>query len=249
MKNSVRSTIVLVAWQRAALAAARLMAVDQVLAVVGERAGVTGRDAHRLRPQQRRLLDAALGARRPASGRTCTWRGRCRPRTWRSWWCVPPTFSSTLLSWQELLPARVGTSCEIAAQERRRRSGRRELDLEDVDAAAGAARAAVVDVEASRAGSGTAVAVCEPQPVGRPASLPVDAMRSCLIISGLVGSEMSKMWMPSKPEPTSWPAHVELGARRRVPGADQEVAVDDDVALADVAARVVHELRSGWTCS
>ena len=31
-------------------------------------------------------------------------------------------------------------------------------------------------------------------------------------MTGLAGSEMSKMWMPSKPSPTSWPAQVELAA-------------------------------------
>ena len=45
MKYSVRSTIVLRGLAARGRAAARLMAVDQVLAVVGERAGVTRRDA------------------------------------------------------------------------------------------------------------------------------------------------------------------------------------------------------------
>ena len=55
---------------------------------------------------------------------------------------------------------------------------------------------------------------------------------------------MSKMWMPSKPAPTSWPPHVCVAVGGRVPGADEDVAPDDDVALTRVmgALLVVAEL-------
>ena len=56
---------------------------------------------------------------------------------------------------------------------------------------------------------------------------------------GWAGFEMSKMWMPSKPWPTSWPAHVEVVAppllmtRHRDPALEREV----DLALADAHVR------------
>ena len=60
----------------------------------------------------------------------------------------------------------------------------------------------------SRAGSGTAVAVWAPQAKGGFGLAPVaPAIRNPLTKTGFAGSEMSKMWIPSKPVPTSWPPH------------------------------------------
>ena len=53
-----------------------------------------------------------------------------------------------------------------------------------------------------RVSSGTAVAVCEPQPWRGMSWVEKRRPRTNF---GFSGSEMSKMWMPSKPWPTSWP--------------------------------------------
>ena len=76
-----------------------------------------------------------------------------------------------------------------------------------------------------RALSGTAVAVCEPQPLGAPASLPVEAMRSWRLNTGLAGSEMSKMWMPSKP------VADELAGARRARGVRAGLASQERIRM------------------
>ncbi len=61
--------------------------------------------------------------------------------------------------------------------------------------------------------------MCEPQPVS---GLSAVEKRRPRMNTGLAGSEMLKMWMPSKPTPTSSPPHDWVAAPAALTGESHE---------------------------